>query len=357
MLPEGANSAMERVFGSPSLWERLISRRRQFVFVAIIVSFGLSIYTTYRHHFSRKPTVIAIKPLNSRHWSTDSDVSTELFPDPVSLAKSANPSDPALNAWLDRWLNEYASGKKVSDKERDDLWSLLSVTPLSSCRLLAVSSAFHKLSNDTATSAVFYSSAQNIVHTELNDPTCSREMAIRIVKQIKAIHKDYKDVMWDRFMNHGEPQRNDDMLSLYKDFIDHCPSDSSELYDTLQSVRIGYAESLLQKGRQNEAIACAESIDRKSLTHGQLCQLSWTYGLALWGMHRAAEAKAQFQFVEQQEDSKFSVPAGAMLVELVADTGDRIAANRALDDYIRRQHPSADQVVPLLAKLQSMSAQ
>ena len=104
-------------------------------------------------------------------------------------------------------------------------------------------------------------------------------------------------------------------------------------------------------GKNDAAVAAAESIDTTSMSTAEKRAASWIRGLSLFSTGRFSEAISQFQDLASDPTYKNSEEACRFLVVCLARFARPEEANDRLDEWIRHYRPSTDQVKNVMDRM------
>ncbi len=118
------------------------------------------------------------------------------------------------------------------------------------------------------------------------------------------------------------------------------PAGDSQLGWTRAWAKIGHAECLYFKGKNDEAIAAYEKIDPRQLGDEQRTGLAYSYAMALDRARPHREAIPQLR-TATGSGSEDAFVAWAALSKTLACVGDKHGSRTAFQEWSRRFHPSA----------------
>ena len=289
------------------------------------------------------PAEITSFSLNRNSFANASAVALS---DPTDIARSAQPSDPQLVEWLVNWRQTIASRRPMNSGDRNSLEVVLAQTPLNCLALFEIGRAFQNVSQDSIATAIFYAAAIRQGDHELAAYAPGSPDARPILIAMNSA----KPLLWD-VVDGGNRRFLDPLYLLNVDLARWISPLDKTLSNARVHGKIGMAECLYLMGKIGQSIAIVQPIDARQLTAEQLASVAWIHGLALYGAHQYHDAFDQFSIVEATPTFKYSSQGGRMMVMTLAKEGDIAGANRALDEFIRKHHPTADQVAPILTTI------
>jgi hypothetical protein len=304
---------------------------------------------------SKIPLPGKLAPLIAQEFSSSS--SNNLTPqalDPVQIARDRNAIDPQLVEWLTHWRNRWQAGEEISRAEQGNLADLLSVTTLSSVDLLEIAHAFHFLSNDAVTSAIFYQAASFRAETELTRTTETSEQRLAVLRAIDFHMQDFKDVLWDMVDNHQAVQYAGVIYSFYSDLTRWAPSGDQRLTAASIRCQVGMAECLDLMGRTTDAIKLLEGarVNMQQAPDGGPEAWNWAYAMALRNAHRDKEAIEPLKSCASDPGFRYSSEAWKFLILTYATVGEKAKAEWAFDQWAMKYRPSVNDAAAILGVME-----
>jgi tetratricopeptide (TPR) repeat protein len=324
--------------------EALVTRRRLLLSIIGLVSISsiLSI------------SAIFIQPSFIRSSRSDSGVGSSLLVAPAhkrtlnsgnaeSTLLSVGSQDLRLKEWLAvRLQGAVPYDDSTSPKMMSDLREILLKTSLSCVDLFTVADAFHLVTRDGVTSAIFYQAAAVHAQSELADSVGSASQTMPILVAMKDNLKDFKRVLWPLIEDQNNSEALDTLYRIYSSMVQFDPPGENSVSKVMTHVKVGLSECLILKGQSGEAIAILGKLDPRLLNRekGELNAYDWAYGLALYRSRKYTEAIPHFKSVVAQPGFKYSANALPPLIDSLCNLDRGQEAAKYFDAFVDRYHPN-----------------
>jgi len=269
--------------------------------------------------------------------------------DPVSLAESASSSDPRVVEWLKNWQVELSTGRSLQAGDRLQLESTLESSPLGWQQLFQIGRAYRDIAGDAYTASAFFRAAVTRADRELHaySPGAIEAQPILIAMN------DARRLLWDVIDN----IRASDLPCLRSlaligsDIIRWAAPDNLTLADARNHAMISVPECMFAMGDEDHALPLLLALDTSAMTENERLGVAWLRGRAFLDSGQFAEAAKQFRVVAADPGYQYAKSAFATVVISLHSTGQTAAAEVALDDWIRRYRPNAEEVANIFAAM------
>jgi len=258
-------------------------------------------------------------------------------------AKAAN--DPRLSSWLSKWQSNKDDDAMLRD-HRIELQQILGKSNLPCLTLVGIGRAISFQSKDDWTESALYATAALHGHTELAAYPIGASKTRPIIDALNSVQSR----LW-KITDEGDLTFAEAQYTLNCDLVRWISDNDDDLRDARAYGLVGMAECLWLTGKNDAAVAAAESIDTTLMSIAEKRAASWIRGLSLFSTGRFSEAISQFQAVASDPTYKYSEEACRFLIVCLARSARTDEANDRLDEWIRHYRPSADQVKNVMDRM------